>query len=277
MSARSEQAMVILQWIFLATRPLKIDELRHVLAVVPGDTMLDWDNFPTTRCILDCCLGLVVLDEATSSVWLVHHSLHTYFSSEYDHGNIFQTGHSDMTTTCLTYMSFHYPSQSIYRHLEPLIVAESDPASGQYSADNQIVFGTEILEDYTFLDYAICNWGYHARRASGLSVEIRDQAIDVLMNNTNPRCISWDLRSWPILIAEDQPHPGWPISHLLEAVERGIRGCLSEITSPVSALHIAAYYGVQGVSQALINNPLVDINAKFRSSASPLLLAAIGN
>lgn len=91
-SARSEQVMVILQCIFLAKRPLKIDELRHVLAIVPGDTMLDWDNFPTTRCIPDCCLGLVVLDEATSSARLLHHSLHTYFSSEYDHGKIFPNG-----------------------------------------------------------------------------------------------------------------------------------------------------------------------------------------
>ncbi|KAI5799481.1 ankyrin repeat-containing domain protein, partial [Pyronema domesticum] len=42
-------------------------------------------------------------------------------------------------------------------------------------------------------------------------------------------------------------------------------------------LHIAVYYGVQDVSQALIDNPLVDISAEFRPGASPLLLATIGN
>ncbi|CCX31727.1 Similar to Putative ankyrin repeat protein RBE_0317; acc. no. Q1RJR6 [Pyronema omphalodes CBS 100304] len=43
--AVSTQAINILQWIFLASRPLTLEELRHALAVESGDNELDWDNF----------------------------------------------------------------------------------------------------------------------------------------------------------------------------------------------------------------------------------------
>lgn len=52
---------------------------------------------------------------------------------------------------------------------------------------------------------------------------------------------------------------------------------LQDITSHVSALHIATYYGLDNVVQALIANHGVDINAEFKPGVSPLLLAVIRN
>jgi chemotaxis receptor (MCP) glutamine deamidase CheD len=73
--------MDLLRWIFLAKEPLTIEELCHALAVEPGDADLDWDNFVDAQFLLECCLGLVIVDESTSTVRLAHKSLQDYFSS----------------------------------------------------------------------------------------------------------------------------------------------------------------------------------------------------
>jgi hypothetical protein len=71
----SKQAMDILQWIFLAKEPLSIEELCHALVVEPDGTEFDWDNFLDAQLLLSCCLGLVIVDESTLTIRLVHKSL----------------------------------------------------------------------------------------------------------------------------------------------------------------------------------------------------------
>jgi hypothetical protein len=100
------QAMEILKWTFLAQRGLKLEELRHALAVEPEDTELDWDNFVDAERSLDCCLGLVIIDDSTSTVRLVHKSLQDYLKTEYEQNHLFEHGHYEISRICLTYMSF---------------------------------------------------------------------------------------------------------------------------------------------------------------------------
>jgi hypothetical protein len=92
-SERFTQAMDVLKWTFLTQRPLTVIELRHALSVMidpskmqPGklplayDESLHWDNFPSEKSLLDWCLGLIIIDEETSTVRLVHKSLHDYLT-----------------------------------------------------------------------------------------------------------------------------------------------------------------------------------------------------
>jgi hypothetical protein len=69
------QAMDVLKWVFLAKRQLSVAELRHALAVnvTPQDTIssgetLDWENLPSEKSLVDWCLGLVIVNEETSTV-----------------------------------------------------------------------------------------------------------------------------------------------------------------------------------------------------------------
>jgi hypothetical protein len=94
--------MDVLKWTFLANRKLSLEELRHALATEPGETVLDWDNFVEVQFLLDCCLGLVVLDESTKNVRLVHKSLQDYLKKEYDEGRNFEEGQKEITQICLT-------------------------------------------------------------------------------------------------------------------------------------------------------------------------------
>lgn len=68
-------AMDVFKWTLLAKEQLSIDALRHALAVVPGDTKLDWDNLPPEKSLTEWCLGLVIFDKESSSIRLVHKSL----------------------------------------------------------------------------------------------------------------------------------------------------------------------------------------------------------
>ncbi|KAI5816226.1 hypothetical protein BZA77DRAFT_65596, partial [Pyronema omphalodes] len=103
----SSLAMKVLQWVFLTTRPLSVEELRHALAVEPGDTELHRDNFVEPHLILDCCLGLVIVDGSTSTVRLFHQSLHDYFQQIYDKGLLFIEGHMQIASICMTYIAFN--------------------------------------------------------------------------------------------------------------------------------------------------------------------------
>ncbi|KAI5789511.1 hypothetical protein FPQ18DRAFT_246677, partial [Pyronema domesticum] len=99
-SERCSQALEVLKWTFLAQRSLTVIELRHALSVTidspgkmqPGklplayDETLDWDNFPSEKSLIDWCLGLVIIDEETSTVRLVHKSLHDYLTQLHENG-----------------------------------------------------------------------------------------------------------------------------------------------------------------------------------------------
>jgi hypothetical protein len=93
----AQQGMNVLTWTFLANRQLTIEELRHALAVEPDDTNLDWDNFVDTHLLLESCLGLVVVDECTGTVRLVHKSLQDYLQMQYNHHLPFENGHNEIS------------------------------------------------------------------------------------------------------------------------------------------------------------------------------------
>jgi hypothetical protein len=109
------QALDVLKWTFLAKRPLTVIELRHALSVtidfskmqLEYDETLDWDNLPSEKSLIHWCLGLVTIDEKTSTVRLVHKSLHTYLTLLHEKGEIFPNGHSEIAYTCLEYMFFN--------------------------------------------------------------------------------------------------------------------------------------------------------------------------
>jgi hypothetical protein len=107
-------ALEVLKWTFLAKRSLTIRELCHALSVEidpstmqPGklplvyDKTVDWDNFPSEKSLIDWCLGLVIIDEETCTVRLVHKSLHDYLTLLHEKGKIFPNGHSEIAYTCL--------------------------------------------------------------------------------------------------------------------------------------------------------------------------------
>ncbi|KAJ7453730.1 ankyrin repeat-containing domain protein [Mycena latifolia] len=71
----------VLTWVAYAVRPLLIEELREALAIDPGAESIDPDNLLDTDIILSVCAGLVIVDEAMSTVRLIHYTTQEYMNT----------------------------------------------------------------------------------------------------------------------------------------------------------------------------------------------------
>ena len=151
---RVKLGMEALMWISCSERPLKADELCHALAVEVGTTDLNAHNAPSTRTLLSCTLGLMTIDEQSSTVRLVHFTLQEYIGAH----NLFITPHSMMAEICLTYLNF----QSI--------------------CDLSTSFDT-IPSTAPFLHYASCCWGFHAKKH--VTESVQQLALRLLRQDAN--------------------------------------------------------------------------------------------
>lgn len=103
-SSRRQVAMRCLMWVSRARRPLSVNELRQALATEVGATQFDEDNLLQSKYIIDCCFGLIVTEDDSSTVRLVHYTLQDYLQSRYQHRLI--DDEIEMTRICLTYLCF---------------------------------------------------------------------------------------------------------------------------------------------------------------------------
>ena len=152
--SRSRLGMQVLMWVSHANRPLRIDELRHALAVETDSTDLDPENIPPQDTVLGSCLGLAVVEQETSTVRLIHYTLQEYLSRP---GSL-PDAHKTLAQTCLTYLN--------YEQVKRL------PAN---SVSN--------LGDMPFLEYSSFYWGSHAK--TELSGRTKSLALDLLNRYDN--------------------------------------------------------------------------------------------
>ncbi|KAG8534359.1 uncharacterized protein KY384_001203 [Bacidia gigantensis] len=136
---RSQLGLDTLMWISHAKRPLRVDELQQALAIDDEDTSLDTENYASVRHIVECCLGLVTIDEESSSIRLVHYSVQEYLQEH--KAEIFPDAEKSIAETCLTFLSFK----------------DFDDQCNRLT-----LFDTRI-RTYPFLMYAAQNWGVHAK------------------------------------------------------------------------------------------------------------------
>ena len=125
-----------LMWISHSKRPLKANELCHALAVEIGSPDLNTEDAPSIGTLLACCQGLVAIHRVTSTVRLIHFTLHEHLRG---HPELFGTVHSTMAETCLSYLNSH-------RVKALSTIPSPDP------------------QDTPFLQYSSAYWGMHAKR-----------------------------------------------------------------------------------------------------------------
>ena len=178
---KAKLGMKVLMWISRSKRPLKAEELCHALAVEVGTTDLDIDNVPSIRTLLSCTLGIVTIDEQTSTVRLVHFTLHEYLAA---HPTLFITPHSMMAEICLTYLNFR---------------SVCDISTLDY-----------IPSTTPFLHYASCYWGFHARK--DMTKGVKRLALRLLGRDANHisvdillRELAFELPS--VWVGHDNEHP----------------------------------------------------------------------
>jgi len=141
--SRSKLGMEVLMWVSHSERPLHVDELCHALGVEEGSHDLNVRNIPAIETLLACSLGLVMVEKSSSTVRLIHYTLHEYLSHNSD---LFFKPHSVIAEVCLTYLNFRH-----IRDFSPTLCS--------------------IPPTIPFAEYASCYWGTHARRETTESVK----------------------------------------------------------------------------------------------------------
>jgi hypothetical protein len=129
-----------LSWISYAQRLLTTKELCHILAIEPGDRVLNSDNIYDIEDVISVCAGLVTVDEESSTIRLVHYTTQEYFERvrlEWNPG-----AQREIAVACLTYLSF-----DMFQ-------------SGSCTSDTVL---EQRLADNTFLDYSAHYWSEHIR------------------------------------------------------------------------------------------------------------------
>ncbi|KAI5818434.1 ankyrin repeat-containing domain protein [Pyronema omphalodes] len=229
----STVAMNVLQWIFLAARPLSLEELRHALAIEPGDTELHGDNFVEAQFILDSCLGLVIVDESTSTVRLVHKALQDYFQEMYDEGSLFQEGHMEIASICMTYMAFDHFNHEV------------------------CTLKDKIFDRYPLLGYAAVRWDYHLRSSKTRNIAVEDMAFTLVMEKYTSQLAS------KIFLTSRLEYS----DYFFKMPEIQLRNYTKQLrytesTTAAFPIHFAATTGSPDLFRRVIDSVKVDINEK---------------
>ncbi|UKZ97213.1 uncharacterized protein TrAFT101_011977 [Trichoderma asperellum] len=135
---RSNLAMKTLTWLAHAKRPMLVKELCQGLAISPGDCCPKKINLVQLKSILDSCLGLVVVDHASSVISLRHSSIKEFLRHQSDIQSY--TNDHYLTKTCLTSLLFDHFDNCNFT---------SEEMAAQ-------------LQPFPFLRYAAQYWGHHA-------------------------------------------------------------------------------------------------------------------
>jgi ankyrin repeat protein len=131
--------------------------------VEPDEDEVDPENVVTSGNLVSVCAGLVVVDQESAVIRLVHYTTQEYFERTEDTWN--PGGKLHIATTCLTYLSF-----STFR-------------SSSCSSDEEF---EARLQQNQFLDYAAKHWGSHVR---AVETEVATLACELLQGKSLP-CVA---------------------------------------------------------------------------------------
>ena len=147
----------VLSTIFGAMRPLRANELRHALAIRPGNSDLDFGEIVGLETMFSVTAGLVTTyvaedeEEEQESLRLVHYTLQEYF--ELNQRRLFPEPELDMARKCLSYLSLN------------------EFGSGRC---DKLQSTERRMKKFHFLDYAAHHWTDHLR---GVQTELMDRSL----------------------------------------------------------------------------------------------------
>ena len=254
-----ELARRVLSWITFAKRPLTTTEICCALAVEPEEAEIDPDSVPDSEDIVSVCAGLVVVDQESAIIRLVHYTTQEYFERTGDAW--VPDGKLRIAETCLTYLCF------------------CAFQSGSCSSDGEY---EKRLQEHHFLDYAAKYWGDHAR---AVEADVTDQ-ICTFLNSHSLLCAA-QVRRVPVYkyrgYSKEYPTatPLHELAHFgLATVAEKVVSAQRPITVTVNAknsrgdapLGLAAKQGHREMVKILLDNK-ADVNAQGRDYGNALQAA----
>lgn len=208
-------AKKLLGWLTYSKRLMTVKEVRHALAIEPGASEFDKDNLEDVDEIVSFCAGLVIIDEETQIIRLVHYTTQEYFRR--NGGTILACAQEDIAISCLTYL--------LYDEFEDGWLVDRDK--------DKIFRLLEVRrQNHPFLDYTAKYWAHHARVCEQQNVK------ELMMNFVkDDRRVS---SASQVMLAVDY------YRHKDDLNET--KSC-----SPLSAMHVIAYFGFEKIISELLN------------------------
>jgi hypothetical protein len=140
---RAELAKILLYWITSAFEPLTVEAIQHAILALeldPNQPSIDVTDVPQADILVTVCAGLVVIDEESKIIRLVHHTAQEYFDR---HRDIFYpAAQATLARACILYLQI------------PAFAEGPCSTKAQFDARNA---------RYGFFVYAARHWGNHAR------------------------------------------------------------------------------------------------------------------
>lgn len=275
---RKDVALKTLAWISYAFRSLSLKEVQHAVAIEPGDRELDEDLIMDGSNITACCAGLVILDQRTNMVHLVHYTTESYF--KHVRSTYFPNFHANITTSCATYLTLdELKNATIWNILQKYPLASY---AAQYMGDHARENPEDTLEPSII--ESICRLLSHPGKRKPLLALL--DSLDMIkagFYNSGEAALNAQLHAITEQ-AEDMS-----LDPLLESISdmsadvsqatSGDTGCAitveeapSSRVPEVTALHIAASMGLAKVASMLIKET-ADIDAVDETGKTALALA----
>ena len=144
-------------WASYSKRPLSLDELQQALAVRSEKKSLDATLLRSPKTLVDVCAGLVIVEEESNTVQLIHYTLKEFLQS---HLGRLRNPHIHMAQVCLIYLLF----DDFNREVESLYELE------------------RLRQSMSFLSYAASHWCHHVSAELCEAAEITQGKILVLFS-----------------------------------------------------------------------------------------------
>ena len=227
----------LLGWLTYSKRLMTITEVQHALAIEPGTSDLDEENLSDLDEIVGFCAGLVIVDEETQIIRLVHYTTQEYLRRNGD--RMLPSAQQDIAVSCLTYL--------LYDQL-------GDGWLGGKGLGQMYTSIRNRLQRHPFLDYAARYWATHAGVCGQRNIK------DLMM-----RFARDDFRvstaSQVILVLDKRL-----------GLVRDVH--VTRTRGPLSAVHLIAYLGDAHTMSELLNQGF-EVNAPDAIRRFPLWWAAL--
>ena len=250
-------ARKMLGWLSYAMRPLSPIELRYALAIERGSRSVDEDALIDISLLVSICAGLVIVDQETDVVRLVHFTTQEYFERHRAH--LFPAAQHEISEALITYLLLDDFEDEGYPH----------PNWDWLSSD---------FHRFPLTDYAVRYWVDHVR---GIERSLGSVLMDFLLKEKRVSVLGltnilfnqkfedlWQLENTGLILAV--------YHNLKDAVcmllEMGVDVNEPKRYGRLTALHEAIYQEDQDIVSLLLENG-ANIEARTDMDETPFYLA----